>query len=211
MKGLLSRHDVTHGQVDVFMALHDHRRAVQSVPVFDASRNAVAFHQKMPVIILSCEPESESIVFCVGSDGAVTRAPKKEFGVEYRPLLDRALVIGGPGPVQYDGENAQQYRSISCDFTVELRDDMSAEERSGVHEIVTHSVALGAHLSKVLAPIVSNRGITFCFIVRATALCGWCDCVNPIDVFAMVTTMCWRNFMFLLDFATSGVVQPGCS
>ena len=150
MRGLWSRPDVSHKEADVHMAVRDHRERLRGLPAYVESLNVALCHKRMPVVILACERADESIVYCIGLNGELTRAPHKEFGSEWAPLLQRALVIGGgdgDGPIQLAGEDDGQYASIAGGGTIELSQAMSEHARRGVREIVRHSLALGAHLN----------------------------------------------------------------
>jgi len=150
MRGLWSRPDVSHKEADVHMAVRDHRERIRGLPAYVESLNVASCHKRMPVVILACERADESIVYCIGLNGELTRAPHKEFGSEWAPLLQRALVIGGGDsdrPIQLAGEYDAQYASIAGGGTIELSQAMSEHARRGVREIVRHSLALGAHLN----------------------------------------------------------------
>ncbi len=148
MKGLLSRHDVSHQESDVFMRVRIHRTLFQALPSYEMSLNVIRIFKRIPVVMLACEPVADSIVFSVGLDGHLDRMFLKDLPLEWRPLLDRVLVIGGEhdtAPVRYAEETLQQHQSISSSCTIECGGAMSDLQCQCVQELVLHSFALGAH------------------------------------------------------------------
>jgi hypothetical protein len=148
MRGLLSRHDVSHEESDVFMRVRAHRTLFQASPLYEASVNVIRVYKRIPVVILACESAADSTVFSVGLDGHLDRVVLRDLPLDWRPLLDRALVIGGETvPVRIAGETLLQCRSISTACTIECSGHMTDLQRHCIQELVLHSFALGAHKS----------------------------------------------------------------
>ena len=148
MRGLCSRDDASHEESDVFMRVRTHRTLFQASPLYQASLNVIRVYKRIPVMILACEPASDSIVFSVGLDGHLDRGFLRDLPLDWRPLLDRTLVIGGEtAPVRFAGETLSQCHFISTACTIECSGHMTELERHCVQELVLHSFALGAHKS----------------------------------------------------------------